>query len=357
MAKFHVAVTGLNTGESPCPGVGVIRSLKQATGDEVRIIGLTYELLNGASYVDHLVDEVYSVPFPQNDEEKYLKRIKEIAKKTKINVFIPSLDFEIAPLSNLESALKDLGIRLLLPSETTVSLCKKERLPRLSELTGIDVPFTVILRDRREIVTSASYFAYPFVIKAAAGDGCIVYTLEEAIVFSNRLSAHWGWPLIMQSYIKGDEFSVAALADQKHEVVGSVCMKKILKSKNGNTWIGSSAKDENLIKLTQKVIKKVKWEGPMEIEFIKDPDSRRYFLIEINPRFPSWIELVAKAGCNLPMALVKTAFSQKVKPFSSYRSGILFARSGMYTTCDVTRLGQLATKEEIIYNGHNHSKN
>ncbi len=355
--KFNVAVTGLSAGENPCPGIGVIRSLKQEAGENIRIIGLTYGLLNGGVYLDQLVDEVYSVPFPQDDEEKYLSRIREIVKKTKIHAFLPNLDFEIPVLSGLEADLKDLGIHLLLPSETTLELCKKEKLPRLGELAGINVPFTVVLWDRREIVSSASYFTYPFLLKAATGDGAFVYSLEEAIVFANRLSANWGWPLIMQQYIKGDEFSVAALADRRHEVVGGVCMKKILKSKNGNTWIGSTIKDDNLIKLVRKIIKKTKWEGPLEMEFIKDSDTRGYFLIEINPRFPSWIELVSKAECNLPMAAVKIALSQTVKPFLSYRTGILFARSGMYTTCDVTRLGQLATKEELIYHGNNHQKN
>ncbi|MBI4397654.1 MAG: ATP-grasp domain-containing protein [Candidatus Omnitrophica bacterium] len=348
-AKYRVAVTGLNAAENPCPGIGVIRSLRQAFGKKIHIIGLTYELLDSAAYLESLVDEVYSMPFPTDDEDKYLLRMREIVKKTKIHVLIPNLDFEIPVLSNLETDLRGMGIRLLLPSEATLDLCKKEKLSRIGELAEVYVPFTIVLRDRREVVASAAYFTYPFIIKAATGEACLVYTLEEAIVFANRLASHWGWPLIMQQYIRGDEFCVAALANSHHDLLGAVCMKKILKSKNGTAWIGNTIKEDALIKITKKMVKKAKWKGPLEVEFIKDQDYRRYFLIEINPRFPTWIELVAQAGCNLPMALVKTALSGKVKPFTDYQSGILFARSCMDITCDVARLGQLAVKEEIIY--------
>lgn len=349
MAKYHIAITGLNAADNPCPGISVIRSLKAEGREDVRIIGLTYELLCSTSYVNDLVDEVYHVPFPQEDEEKFLSRISEILQKTRIDILLPNLDFEIPVFSRLESDLRDLGLKLLIPSESALTLCAKENLPQLSQLTEIPVPYSLILRDRRQMTTTASYFTYPLVVKAAHGEACLVYSLEEVIVFCNRLASVWGWPLIMQQYIHGDEYCVASLADRRQMIIGSVCMKKIRKSKNGTAWMGGTAKDDTLMEFTQEIIDKLKWIGPLEIEFIKEQNSNRYYLVEINPRFPSWIELAAKVGCNLPMACVKVALREKIPPFSDYKTGILFARSAMDITCDITRLGQLATKKELIY--------
>lgn len=349
MAKYNIAVTGLNAADVPCSGISVIRSLREAWGSDIKIIGLAYELLCSTSYAKNIVDEVYYVPFPQEDEDKYLSRISEIVEKTKIDVFIPNLDFEIAVMSKIEPELRDLGIRLLVPSQEALRLCTKENLSTFARSINIHSPHSLVLNDRRQITHTASYFSYPFIVKAVYGEACLVYSLEEAIVFSNRLASLWRWPLIMQEYIKGDEYCVVALADRRQKVLDSVCMKKILKSKNGSAWMGVTAKDDYLTQLTKKIIDKLQWVGPLEIEFIKAQDSKRYFLIEINPRFPTWIQLVTKSGYNLPMAVVKIALRQKVEPFLGHKSGTLFARSAIDITCDISCLGKLAAKKELIY--------
>ena len=349
MAKYTIAITGLNAADAPSPGISVIRSLRQAAGKDVKIIGLTYELLCSTSYVDHLVDEVYQVPFPQDGEEKYLERIAEIVQKTKIDVFIPNLDFEIPIMSKLEPELRDLGIRVMVASEAALFICRKENLYRLAQMAAVDLPYSVAFSDRRQITTTVSHFAYPLIVKAATGEAMVAYSLEEAIVFSHRLSSQWGWPLIVQEFVKGDEYCVASLADRRQIVLGSVCMKKILKMKNGTAWMGATEKDETLLKLSNRIVERLKWVGPLEMEFIKEQISQRYFLIEINPRFPSWIQLAAKAGCNLPMALVQSVMRQKVDALGSYRSGVLFSRSAKDISCDISRLGELAIKGELVY--------
>lgn len=349
MAKYHIAVTGLNAADTPCPGISVIRSLKDFFGGEVKIIALAYELLCSTSYMENLVDEVYKVPFPHEDEDEYLSRIAEISEKTRIDVIIPNLDYEIPIMARIESELRDLNIKLLIPSEAALITCRKENLPRFSESIGISCPASRVLDDRRQISHTASYFAYPFIIKASNGNANVVYSLEEAVVFGNRLSASQGWPLIMQDYIKGDEYCIASLADRRQHVVGSVCMKKILKAKNGTAWMGVTAKEDNLAALTEKIIKQLKWTGSIEVEFIKEQNSGKYFIIEINPRFPTWIKLAAEAGCNLPMAYVKLALRQKMEEKFEYKNGIMFARSAMDITCHISRLGELATKKELIY--------
>lgn len=354
MNEYTIAVTGLNAADTPCSGISVIRSLRdglsQTSDIKIKIVGLAYELLCSTSYMRNLIDEVYCVPFPQ-DEDKYLLRMNEITRKLKIDMLIPNLDFEIAVMSKLEPELRDLGIRMLVPAESAISYCRKENLARLAHMVDVDLPFSLVFNDRRQITQTAANFTYPLIIKAANGEACLVYSLEEAIVFSNRLLSLWGGPLIMQKFIKGDEYCVVSLADRRQTIFGSVCMKKILKSRNGNAWMGVTTIDDTLLKLVKKIIEKLHWVGPIEIEFIKEQSSGRYFLIEINPRYPTWIELAKEAGCNLPLAGVKIALRQKAEPYQSYESGMLFARSAMDVLCDIGCLGKLATEKELVYHG------
>ena len=57
-SNVTVAVTGIHLGENPQPGPGVIRSLREALGSKVRIVGLAYDALDSSLYAPDLLDEV-----------------------------------------------------------------------------------------------------------------------------------------------------------------------------------------------------------------------------------------------------------------------------------------------------------
>ena len=55
-----------------------------------------------------------------------------------------------------------------------------------------------------------------------------------------------------------------------------------------------------LIRAAQRVVSGLCWSGALELELMRHRDSGELYLIEINPRFPAWIQLAATAGQNLP---------------------------------------------------------
>ncbi len=352
MAKYHIYVTGLNASDDPSSGLGVIRCLQQMKGEGLKIIALTYELLDGVSYLDKIVDAVYVVPSPHDNEQAFINRLSQIVDSTKVNALVPNLDFEIQYLSKIQFELRELGIKALLPSLKSLEFCARENLFRLGEEAEVLTPLNIPVYDFQQIYSALTYypFQYPLILKAAKGLSTFVYSWEEVKVFSNRLSAQWGWPIIIQQFVPGEEFSVAALADRRHHLAGYVCMKKILKSKNGSIWMGSTVQDNEVLDMTQRIIKKISWTGPLEIEFVKLSNTSQIFLIELKPRFPSWIQLAAQAECNIVKTAIMLAFNKKVDPLKDYKTGIMFARSEMEITCDIGRLAQLATRKELIYN-------
>jgi carbamoyl-phosphate synthase large subunit len=352
MAKYNIFVTGLNATDDPSSGLGVIRCLKETADSSIKIIGLTYGLLNGTSFLNHLVDEVYAVPFPLNNEEAYLSRLRQLIDPTKINVFLPNLDFEIEILSHLTHELRDLGLNLLLPKESAIQLCKKENIVLLSQKTGILCPYSFTIYSPSQIDTGIVALPYPLIVKAVKGDSIVVYDYQEAIVFIQRSVQRWGWPIVLQSFIPGDEFSVVALADRRHRVTGSVCMKRIVKSKNHAVWMGATVQEEMCLTLAKKLIEDIQWIGPIEINFIKLANPPTYYICDVHPRFPSWIQLACKAGCNLVKSAVLLALKKEVKPYEGYKTGILFARSQMDSNCDIGQLAKLAIEKELIYHEH-----
>src|SRR5699024_3180839 len=64
---------------------------------------------------------------------------------------------------------------------------------------------------------------------------------------------------------------------------------------------------------TFKLLENIKWVGFAEVEYMYDPNTRKYFLIEINPRFARNIELAVNVGVNFPLYLTQLARGEKVE--------------------------------------------
>ncbi len=76
--EVTVGVTGLNAIDSPGPGIGVIRALKDYQDFSCRIIGLSYESLEPGIYMHDIVDKSYQIPYPQAGSERLLNRLQAI---------------------------------------------------------------------------------------------------------------------------------------------------------------------------------------------------------------------------------------------------------------------------------------
>ncbi len=354
MAKYNIYVTGLNVTNDPCSGLEVIRCLKEIGDSSIKIIGLAYGVLDGVAFLEHLVDEVYTIPSHLDNEEAFLSRLGEIVDPQKINILLPNLDFEIEAFANLTHELKDLGLNVLLPKVAAVEFCKQENIVALSQKTGILCPYSFPIYCPSQINNAITALPYPVVVKGAKGDSVVVYTYQEAIVFIERMAQRWGWPIVLQSFILGDEFSVVALADRRHRVLGSVCMKRMVKSKNHAIWMGATVHEETCIALAKKIVSEIQWVGPIEINIIKLTDAPTYYLSEVYPRFPSWIQLACKAGCNLVKSAILLALKKEVDACEEYKTGIIFSRSEMEFTCDIGQLAKLTLEKELIHHGHTH---
>jgi carbamoyl-phosphate synthase large subunit len=88
------------------------------------------------------------------------------------------------------------------------------------------------------------------------------------------------------------------------------------------------------------------WRGPCEMEVLRTPEGR-YFLIEINPRFPAWTYLSAGAGQNLPWAVARLAAGEAIEPLPDYRAGTLFVRIAIDQIASIEDFEQITTRGEL----------
>ena len=344
--KITVALTGLNNTDNPGPGVPVIRGIRDSKEFDPRIIGLAYENLEPAIYMDGIVDKTYQVPYPSEGSDVLLQRILDIHEKDPIDVLIPNFDAELYAFMRSEKILEKAGIKTFLPTLEQFEERHKSNLPEFGEKYGLSVPFSKNIMRIDEIDTLKDDFEYPLMVKGKFYDAFLAYNEEQVRMNYNKISAKWGLPVIIQEFIKGTEVNVVALGDGEGNTIGAVPMRKQYITDKGKAWSGITLDDPKLLDLTNKIIKAMKWRGGMELELVKSIKNE-LFIIEINPRIPAWVYLAVGAGQNLPEALVQLALGEDVKPFTSYKVGTMFVRYSYDLITNLKEFEKLSTLGEL----------
>ena len=347
MNELTIAVTGLNAIDSPGPGVGVIRALRESTDFQARIIGLSYENLEPGIYMHELVDRSYQVPYPSAGSEVLKARLQYIHEREHIDVLIPNFDTELANYIKISEEIRRWGIHTFLPTSEQLKNLDKLHLLEFGEKHGLQVPRTKVLDHTDQIPRLEDEFGFPLVVKGKYYEAFIARSEAEIYQFYHKITAKWGLPVIIQEFIKGTEIDIAGLGDGRGQVIGAVPMRKLYITDKGKGWAGITLKDERLMDFTRRFIGASKWRSGFELEIMRAEKDDELYLMEINPRFPAWIYTTAAAGQNLPAALALLAMGRKVKPFKDYEVGKMFVRYSWDLITDIREFQQIATTGEL----------
>jgi len=352
LIKCTVALSGLNATDDPAPGIAFARCLRESGEWEGRIIGLAYDASETGIYNGSIFDDVYLLPDPLQGSALF-NRIKGIQSKNHIDVFVPLLDYELVSLTALEPYLKDIGVSMLIPTAAILRQHLKTRLADFCKRNGIKSPRQTAIVWPDSIGSTIAELGLPVVVKGVIHGSCVAHSAYEAAVYFHQIKQRWGLPIIMQEYISGDEYNTDCLVDRDRKVIGAVSMKKLALTDKGKGWSGVTIYDKGLLDLSFEIVQKLRWVGPIELEFVKQSISGNYYLLEINPRFGTWIYISSKAGQNLPLTAVRIALGERVEPFTSYDTGMMFMRYSLDLVCPISRLGEIITSGELSFTEEN----
>ena len=347
MDKVSFAVTGLNATDNPAPGIAVIRAIRSDSDWSGKVIGLGYDSLDTGIYDPELCDRVFLIPYPTQDERAMLARLEYIKHEQPFQVLIPTLDAELTSFIRLRHEFEPMGIRMLVPTEEQLAMRAKDKLGDFAHAHGIPFPTTYALSSPDMLDTAMQQLGVPIVVKGCFYEAQVCHGKEHARTAFYSILSRWGLPVLAQSYLPGEEYDICALGDKDGKLAGAVAMRKLRLTDKGKAWAGITIRDEELFELTRKVVEGLKWTGPMEIEFIRATEDNRYYLFEINPRFPAWCYLTAGCGLNLPSRYLNLALDRKVAPSLEYQPGTIFVRHATDIICSLDILESLTTRGEV----------
>ena len=344
MKEIVVGVSGINATENPGPGLGVARSLKEDPGLRVKIVGLAYDAMEPGIFLDWIIDKSYVLPYPSSNNEMFIDRLLYIKKTYGLDFVIPNLDSELPVYIKYRDELERWGIRTFLPDSKQYRLRGKDRLKEVAQRIGIEIPSTEVVTSPGELISAIDRIGLPVMVKGAFYKAYRAYTTQEAISYFNKLVAEWGYPVIAQGVVSGEEMNVVGVGDGEGDSLGTVGIKKIWITSMGKIWTGVTVRNESMLDAVSSFLREYEWKGPLEFECIVDGDHT--WLIEINPRFPAWSYFATGIGVNLPARMLRKALNMGLPGNSSYEAGKLFIRYTYELVTDMRQFQSVATKGE-----------
>lgn len=335
-----IALTGLNRGENPQPGYAVISSLRREYGGAHRLIGLVYDPLESGVYADDGPDAAFTLPYPSAGTTPFLDRIDAICQEEPLDALIPSLDAELEPLVRMRPQLEERGIRICMPPQKAFDARNKHKLSELAARCGVHTPQTFAVSGREEIDDALRRLSFPLMVKGRYYGAKRAHNRAEVLQHFQDMLVQWGGPVLLQQIVHGEEYDLVGLCAEGGKVLGWAAIKKTVISAEGKGFGGVTIDDPALVELAGKLTVELKWEGPFELEVLRE-SSGEYSVIEINPRFPAWVDFPSMLGVNLPAALV-AGFQGTTLDLPKCPAGKLFLRHNIELCCDLQDVGTLS---------------
>ncbi len=343
-----VAVTGLHRGDSPQPGAAVIASLRRRF-PQLRVVGFSYDPMESSIYSrgSDRLDAAYLLPYPAAGPEALLERLEVILNKENIGFLIPCLDSEISNFIRLQPRLLQRGIQCVLPTMQSFERRNKANLYSLCHRLGIPAPATRGAQDVHALECFAEEIGYPVYVKGKFYEAHLVNNKEELRNAYNEVVHIWGPPVLIQKPILGEEYDIVGLGDGKGAIVSHCTIRKMLRTPAGKGFAGVVVVDPCLDELAQRIIRSLRWDGPFELEFIK-ASGQPHALLEMNPRFPAWVDFPSQISCNFPTRLLERLLGLSETPLNPCPPGQMFIRHSIDLLGDIGDLAKMASAGERI---------
>lgn len=335
---MKVAVSGLNNTDNPAPGIPVIKSIQERH----EIVGLSYDPNEPGNYMG-LTQKTYLMPFPSLGFDELKSRLLHIKQNSGIDAIIPNLDAELPLYIKYQQQIEEMGIKLCLPSEENFELRNKNKLDALGEELGIEYPKTYEITSIGELEKIEAPF--PLMIKGNYYKAYKAHNFESAVEYFYKISNEWGFPVLVQEVVSGEEVNLVGVGDGKGNLAGAVAIKKLTTTEIGKIWTGVTIENQKLMQIAQDFMALTKWRGPFELECIVN--LNQVYLIEINPRFPAWVYFATEIGVNLPMMVTEIMEQKQLTPKLDYPKNKMYVRYTGELVTDFTDFMTLFSTKEL----------
>jgi D-aspartate ligase len=303
-------------------------------------------------------------PHYKENPQEFIRFLKDYASKQTVSpVLIPCHDSYV---EIIDAHLEELKKFYLIPQTEQGLWSKvmdKEALHRLATEKGVNVPETVRLNEENFFEKIETIITYPCIVKPTDSPSFVSkfrrkifkvhnkQELEEALLKAKNADEE----VIVQRIIPGFDdhmYTFDAYLNQESKVTHWVTCQKFRQfpiNFGASVYTGQRYVPE-LYEIGAKFLEEIGYKGFAEIEFKKDAETGKYYLIEINARITNLNNLLYKVGVNFPyITYMEMTGNQLAPKYVKEDTNRVFwyGYEDMLAVRDYVRTGQLSYRQVI----------
>lgn len=274
-------------------------------------------------------------PDPRKNMEGFIKFMLDMVKARDYDVLLPMGLRTNIPFSRCKDKF-DPYVKIPIADYDILILGhNKPWALKKAEECGVPIPKTYLPKNREQVKEVSKETDYPVVIKLRSGEAgaglrsanSAQELMKKYVPSSSPQSDfvfHYELPMI-QEYIPGEVHDVCVLFN-KGEPRATLTQKrvKMLPIGGGVGIVNETTDEPRLKKIAIKLMKKLRWHGPAQIEFKIDSRDDTPKLIEVNPKFWGTLDLSIQAGVDFPYLACKMAMNGDIDPVYDYEVGLKY---------------------------------
>lgn len=285
----------------------IVRYFKNELRGRGKVIATDCSELAPALYE---ADKYYIVP--KIDDENYLDTVLSICKSNNVKGVLSLIDPELSLLAKNKQKFLEIGAIPIVSEYDVVETCfDKFKMYQFLEKNKIKTPRSYIDKDLFYKDLYKGKINFPVFVKPVKGSASIninkVTTKMELDLLFDRYDN-----LMIQEYMKGEEYGADAYIDIISNEVIAIFTKKKIKMRAGETDKSISIIDEKLFSIIIEFIKKANFQGVIDIDIFKvDGD---YYISEVNPRFGGGYPHAFECNVSFPKLIINNLEGIKNNP-------------------------------------------
>lgn len=307
-------------------GLSIIRCLGS---NGVHVVAVDYSTDGTYGFSSKYCNEKLIAPHYRKNETEFLNYLIDYAKQQDCKpVLFPSADPYVEFVDKYLNKLREYYLIPQTEQGLYTKVMNKESLHKIAQKHGILVPETIEITDNY-VEEVEDKIQYPCLVKPADSASFVakfrkkmfkVYNKEELINAVNS-AKNENLDVIIQRIIPGFDdhmYTFDAYIDQKGKVTHWLtCQKYRQYPINFGASVYTTQKyTPELYDIGAKFLEDIGFKGFAEIEFKKDENTGKYYLIEINVRISNLNNLLFKCGVNMPLLTYKDLTGNPEKPYA-----------------------------------------
>ncbi|WP_276301090.1 carboxylate--amine ligase [Halorussus lipolyticus] len=277
-------------------------------------------------------DETITVPDPTSDLDAYERKLLTLARRDDVRTIIPVREADIYVLARNRDALSSVVGTPWPDLETLRSVQDRVRLFESAEDAGVSTPRTKVLDEwddwgRESIVKPrytlhASEYAEEFA-ESTTETHSTQYVPADTEPDPEEFVSKMGHVPLVQEYVPdSDEYAFFALYDEGDPVATFQHRQR----RGCNYCGGPSAFRESvdipaLDSAGRRLLDELDWHGLAMVEFLRNPATGDFELMEINPRFWTSLPFTVQAGVDFPAYYWRQATGESERIDADYEVG------------------------------------